>query len=79
MLVIVSTCAVLFIAFMAWVIAEQPLTKRKGTVPHALAADTVAEKCERLAWLSDERVYWETRRDAVQKAYELGCLQWDDT
>ena len=52
------------------------LEDKPGTVQHALAAETKAEKCERLRYLSDERVYWATREKARVAAYELGCLGW---
>ena len=50
-----------------------------GTVQHALAATTKAERCERLAYLSDERVMWVVREKARARAYEIGCLAWKAT
>ena len=50
----------------------------KESVGWAMQGETHEIQCERLKWLSDERIHWETRRKARSKALDIGCLEWKD-
>ena len=68
----------LYVPLIAAGLALAACQPPKGTVAHAMQGETLEEKCKRLHYLSDERTHWETRRKALVKAAEIGCLKWSE-